>query len=295
MTSRKIGSSDRLRGKTLFLSASIPSEGRDSRFLRVPDVQVYVTDAVSAVARAVIAHQGTLVFGGHPTITPLVSLIAGEYLQHRPAEPVGPAERPAQETARGVVYQSEAFRGYLPDETWAIGALRLAEIRWVDAVAGEQFDPELIGQPQCEASLGEMRRTMLEATQPNAMVCIGGMEGVEKEASIFAEICPGRPIFTLQTTGGAAGLIAQREAELSRNAFKMVSVLDGPEIVERYANFRQRAEERARGDEAPGKDAGRRPRDEESGGEPSGHEEPYTSREPPYPLVADRIVRHLAG
>ncbi len=56
---------------------------------------------------------------------------------------------------------------------------------------------------------------MIKDSAPEAMVCIGGMEGVFAEVDMFNELGHGRPIFTLEKTGGAASLIADRKHTIS--------------------------------------------------------------------------------
>ena len=51
---------------------------------------------------------------------------------------------------------------------------------------------------------------MIRETQPIAMVCIGGMQGVEEEFHLFRTLLPGAPVFVLETTGGAAAWLAER-------------------------------------------------------------------------------------
>ena len=65
-----------LRRATVFLSASFPSGKRGESF--TPYDASGIADAVSAFARAILDNNGQLLFGGHPTITPLVFMIARE-------------------------------------------------------------------------------------------------------------------------------------------------------------------------------------------------------------------------
>ena len=65
-----------LHGETVFLSASFPSGKRGERFM--PYDPSGIADAVSAFSRAILGSNGTLAFGGHPTITPLVLMISRE-------------------------------------------------------------------------------------------------------------------------------------------------------------------------------------------------------------------------
>src|SRR5437870_659923 len=60
--------------RPVFLSASIPDPRRHPRYIDTADV-IAIRESVSALA-TVVLHQTTLVFGGHPAISPLVRLIA---------------------------------------------------------------------------------------------------------------------------------------------------------------------------------------------------------------------------
>jgi hypothetical protein len=198
----------RLRGQAVFLSASVPSPARAQEFRRVEEAHLEIGEAVISLSRAVFAEGGTLVFGGHPSISPLVAMVAGEYLAPLRAEADGQRERPPVPIE---IYQSRAFEGFLPDETLMMFRLGYANLHWIEAVDGERFDPEAPrDKPPCPKSTEEMRRRMIGETQPAAMVAIGGMEGIFDEQRIFREIREGAPVYTLASTGGAAALLAER-------------------------------------------------------------------------------------
>jgi hypothetical protein len=189
----------RLNGRTLLLSASVPSPARAEAFLRIPDSAFEIEQAVISLARTVFSEGGRLAFGGHPSISPLVAMVAGEY---RAAGSDPKREPPV------VIYRSHAFDGYVPRDTMMMFEAGLAREVWVDAVDGEKFDPSgPRDSPPCPLSVLEMRVRMIKESHPQAMVCIGGMEGVLREAELFAQIGQGRPIFALARTGGAAGLL----------------------------------------------------------------------------------------
>lgn len=203
-----------LAGKSVFLSASIPSKERSEVYRRVTDTAVSIEEAVVAVARAVFSAGGELVFGAHPSISPLVASVLGEYfVPEAPstgdkAESSPRCEREGQ--PRVVMYQSKVW-----EPLWAEASKRLAEhpqvcICWINAVGEEAVSPKPSAKPQAPRSMKEMRIQMIRETCPVAMIAIGGMEGTEEEAELFAELYPGRPIYALSTTGGAAGLIAER-------------------------------------------------------------------------------------
>lgn len=189
---------DLLRGERIFLSASVPTS--DSEYERIADASHIIEGAVVAMTRAILAYGGEIVFGAHPSISPLVSSVAAEYF------PVG--DRP-----RVIVYQSRAYERVVPDETWAMSRLGYAKIIWTDAQDGEWFNPE---QPKvrCEGSLKFMRQSLLREFRPTSMLAIGGMKGVMDEAEMFDAADAGslRPkvIYAAERTGGAALALASQ-------------------------------------------------------------------------------------
>ena len=86
----------RLRGTTVFLSASVPDR---PGFERVPNAPFVIEQAVVSLARAVFAENGKIVFGAHPSISPLVASVAAEY--HLPGAP--------EQDRSVIIYQSHAF------------------------------------------------------------------------------------------------------------------------------------------------------------------------------------------
>lgn len=248
-----------LHGKTIFLSASVPDEKRAERYNRVEDAAFEIEQAVISLARAVFSAGGRLVFGGHPAISPLVAMVAGEYREPRFTESM--KERQA---APVEIYQSRAFEGYLPDETLLMYRLGYASLHWVDSVDNERFNPDSLAPTvPCPKSLRRMREAMLKTAQPDAMVCIGGMEGLEEEIELALELKKGFPIYVLERTGGAAALLRKRYNEQLR-------IID-TEIMTRVD--RMRAEMKV-----------------------AGHETEAHSRRAlvPYPLVMQTIVEEIA-
>lgn len=196
----------RLVGKAIFLSASVPAPRRAEQYLRVEDAAFEIEQAVISLARAVFSEGGELVFGGHPAISPLVAMVAGEYREPRYVE-----SSQEQLWAPIRIFQSRAFEGFLPNDTLLMYQLGYATITWVDAADGEKFDPNMrYDHPACPNSLRAMREAMIGRTRPEAMVCIGGMEGVEREAETFSELRRGAPIYVLERTGGASLILAGR-------------------------------------------------------------------------------------
>jgi hypothetical protein len=107
------------------------------------------------------------------------------------------------------IFQSRAYAEVIPQETSGLFDRGYSDIVWTEAQNGEYYLPGKANGRQCEASLYEMRRVMMDGPI-DALVCIGGMEGVEAEFNMFREKHPRRPIFLLERTGGATRLLAQK-------------------------------------------------------------------------------------
>ena len=149
-----------------------------------------------------------MIFGGHPSISPLVAMVATEYKINMEIENKG---RNVKGRRAISIFQSRAFEKIIPDETTSLFDLGYSEIIWTEAEANEKFDPAnpAGANEQCKNSLLRMRQQMM-ADEVDALVCIGGMEGVEDEFELFSRVKPGKPIFILQSTGGASKILAER-------------------------------------------------------------------------------------
>ena len=179
-----------LAGKSVFLSASKPKRDLDQYRLRGAEID----EAVVSLSRAVFSAGGQLVFGAHPSISPLVASVATEYARLRGRLQV-------------VIYQSDAYLGHVPQATLDFERLGIAKIVWTQSVGEERFDPAVVDRPQCTESLRLMRTRMLQETSPVAMVAVGGMQGVEEEARLFVSLCH-RRVYALRITGGAAATLS---------------------------------------------------------------------------------------
>lgn len=177
-----------LAGARVLLSASFPSRSRGERF-RPYDASA-IAAAVTAVTQAVLTARGTLVFGGHPTISPLVLLVASEI------------DRPHAV----VVYQSSTFEGRVPKETLDLFERGLGELRWTDEVKGD-----------LTATLALMRREMLSREPLAAGIFIGGMEGVHDEYTLLGQLQPTVPRLPVTAPGGAARQLTPGPDPVSRS------------------------------------------------------------------------------
>lgn len=160
----------------VFLSAGVPDPSAE-HYVGPADT-VAISAAVSALLQVTLGRR-RLVWGGHPSITPMVWAFA---------------ESMGVEYADWVVlYQSLFFRDEFPDETE-----KFRNVVFTDRVDGDQ-----------SASLGVMRNRMIEETEFAAAVFVGGMQGVRDEYDLFARKAPQASILPIMSTGGAAAALGE--------------------------------------------------------------------------------------
>lgn len=157
----------------VFLSASVPLPERNRIFFDTADVFL-IREAVRALVEVVLP-MGRITFGGHPAITPLMSLYA------RSAR-IGDGHI--------TIYQSDFFRGEMPRENEDF-----VDIRYTPNVDGGIAE-----------NLKLMRSEMLNSRKFDAAVFIGGMEGVREEAAMFRRLHPNAKMLPIPSTGAAARL-----------------------------------------------------------------------------------------
>ena len=178
-----------LEGKIIFISASFPQQDRDEIYFK-GTYPLNITDAVLAVTRGIFNQKGKVVFGGHPTISPLILSIGTDFL----------SIYDESELPFVYIYQSKLFEKKISEYTQTLVKEKIGEIRWVEAVENNR-----------EKTLEKMRRQMLEETSPIAGIFIGGMEGIIEEFNLFMEIFPRNPLYPLGSTGGAARQLFERQ------------------------------------------------------------------------------------
>jgi len=201
---------DLLKDRTVFLSASFPSRERAPHFFETADPNE-ITQALVAACRAVLSAEGRIVFGGHPSVTPLVMMVAEEYL---PQELNARMRLRRENQSRVIAYQSDAFRSYLPDSTRQLGEWGLGELRWTKG-GGDvpKFSPRgTVVAGSADQSLELMRTQMLKETKPIAAIFIGGMEGIHAESELFRSLCKDRPLYFIGGPGGAALELAEKQS-----------------------------------------------------------------------------------
>lgn len=166
----------------VFLSASFPKGERGAAVS--PFSTRDISSAATAVVEATLREGGQLVFGGHPTITPIV---------HQIAEILG---------AGNLVhlYQSELFEPDFPDEVRLLESELGARLTLVPKVPGDQA-----------ASLSAMRQLMLDQNLTHAFF-VGGMSGILEEYQAVlartAAVCN-----IMEYPGGMAARLVQAERE----------------------------------------------------------------------------------
>ena len=167
---------------TIFLSASFPSSARGEKFK--PFDPSGITDAVAALTRAVFRSNGQLLFGGHPTITPLILMIAREQ----------------QVRQSVVVYQSKWFIEEIIPEVNEINREGIGRVEWTDKLK------------TLEESLEKMRISMIQSSKNLAAAFfVGGMEGVQDEYRILRELSPQTLCLPVFGPGGAAASLPKPE------------------------------------------------------------------------------------
>lgn len=161
---------------SIFLSASVPNN--NSFFQCDP---MLIQTALRTFLFTVLGRKH-LVFGGHPTISPLILAIC---------EDVGVENKSAV-----TIYQSKYFEELAPKDNAKFENL-------ISVQAAESR----------AASLIQMRGIMMRRHQYEAAVFIGGHEGILEEHEMFKRYHPHAKIIALQSPGGAAATITPCEQE----------------------------------------------------------------------------------
>jgi len=185
--------SEGLAGSSVFMSTSFPYGDRANKF---PETNPFeITSAVVALARSVFGAKGKLVFGGHPTISPLVLSVARDFSLFCANQEV------KLDLPLVYIYQSGLFRDVIPKETLQLEKEGIGKIMWVSSEGTDR-----------EQSLLKMRVNMLNDSKLLAGVSIGGMDGVydidnkqhNDEFYLFTKHCKGKPFYPIGNTGGAS-------------------------------------------------------------------------------------------
>ncbi|CRM48309.1 MULTISPECIES: SLOG domain-containing protein [Pseudomonas] len=168
---------------SIFLSASVPDI--ESPFYKKCD-PVLIQAALRSFLFSVLGRKH-LVFGGHPSISPLI-LAACEDLGIENQNAV-------------TIFQSKHFSKSFPEDN-------LQFANFIATPVGENL----------QASLDIMRNQMFSTYHYDGAVFIGGKEGIVTEYELFKQQCPLATVLALKSPGGAAaeikGLAENEDDEL---------------------------------------------------------------------------------
>jgi hypothetical protein len=157
---------------SIFLSASVPSS--DSEYYKGCS-PVLIQAALRAFLFSVVGRKH-LVFGGHPSISPLILAVCEE---------LGIKNKNAV-----TIFQSKYFEASFPTES-----LRFANL--VLTPAAETV----------EKSLSIMRKQIFTDFDYDSAVFIGGKKGITQEYRLFRRMHPYAIALALHSPGGAASMI----------------------------------------------------------------------------------------
>ena len=163
--------------RAIFLSAGIPDPNK-SHFMGEAD-PASVSAVISALLYVTLGRR-KLVWGGHPSITPMIWAYA---------------EALAIDYGAWVkLYQSDFFEDDFPEET-----AKFENVIITPKVEGD-----------VSASLAAMRRKMLSDTTFSAAIFVGGMRGIMDEYALFKELAPQAAILPIMSAGGAARVLGEQ-------------------------------------------------------------------------------------
>ena len=164
--------------KSIFLSVSVPTYGREF-FDSCHPYQIQI--AVRSLLLLALGRQ-RLVFGGHPSITPMV-YAAGKSFGLNSIE-------------CATIYQSAYFEDKFPLENQVFADIRV--------VSKEET---------LKDSILSMRRRMLEDNEFEVGIFIGGMKGIIDEYEIFREKAPEAKVIVVRAGGGAAATLPATQSD----------------------------------------------------------------------------------
>ena len=173
----------------IFISASIPQQDRNDRYFKNSNPQDII-DCVKAITYEIIQNKMKVIFGGHPTISPVILNVKKNY--------------PLESEERDIyIYQSKYFEEKISENTKEL-AKNFGLIVWTKK------------RENLEESLAIMRKEMLQ-NGLDAAIFIGGMEGIIKEYHLFKEFHKTKPAYVIKTTGGATEEIIDERDEMEKD------------------------------------------------------------------------------
>jgi SLOG cluster3 family len=200
----------------IFLSAGVPDPKRGLEFAKTADA-VAIAAAVSALLYVTLGRR-SLVWGGHPAITPMILVVA---------EDMG-----VDYGSWVKLYQSRYFEDEFPEDNLVFQNV-------IYTAAGDDRN----------VSLRQMRQQMFREQQFDAAVFIGGMQGILDEFDLFRELQPHATPLPILSTGGAALLLSDKvspdfKQDLSED-------LDYVALFHRHLDISVRERRYARRDDQP--------------------------------------------
>lgn len=208
--SRLLGDS---RRPAILLSASVPylredfeneaERERNHRYVAMAQPQ-HIRLAVAELTRTALMRHAQVIFGAHPAISPMV-LDAARNLG-APSDSI-------------LIFQSDFFADRIPGSTYELA-------NWS---AGRLFfTPRQPAQGERSArrqSLRKMRSLMVSASNLRGAIFVGGMDGVQDEATLFEEEHASLPRYAIASTGSAAQELFERSPEKFAGRLRDASVL----------------------------------------------------------------------
>lgn len=185
----KIVINNQLNDKFIFLSVSLPSADRHQKYYLNTN-PLNITNAVVSFIESILKRNGKIIFGGHPTISPLVLTVAKKFFSILNGE---------KDPVRIYIYQSELFKDKISEFTYELLDLGIGKIIWTESFNDLK-----------EKSLYCMRVQMLKEHNLSAGIFFGGMEGIEEEFDLFKEIHPRTPMYLIGSSGGATKILFEK-------------------------------------------------------------------------------------
>ncbi|SIS63910.1 hypothetical protein [Chryseobacterium gambrini] len=187
--------------KNIFLSASIPLPERHPKYYDSADI-IAIRDAVIALATIALGKH-RIIWGGHPSITPLIYYVIERIIQNRLDEKEtykildsdNQKETLFKELKEEIfehvkIYQSLFFKDKFPEDNEKFENIKFTENKG-DIHSSVQF----------------MREEMLHKNEFAAAVFIGGMDGIEVEYKMFIEKHPEALVIPVASTGAATKIV----------------------------------------------------------------------------------------
>jgi hypothetical protein len=187
-----IGPKNNLRGLPVMLSASLPKEIEGTR--KAQDL----FDLMVVLIGGILSSSGVLVFGGHPSVTPLIHRVACSIDSYQPSQIL--------------LFQMRRFRKVAPEEVYDQRVFR--NVTWV----GSDGDADI------DRDLSEMRNAMVAASR--AAIFIGGktqgfsgrIPGILDEYRRFIQRNANGPAYLVGMLGGECQKMIQESQETGQRA-----------------------------------------------------------------------------